>query len=142
MNRLHTLLAALLLVFSTSCSDNDAAISSSPSINFDYSIDDITGIWQTSEMLLDASQTWVYTSDDLYSVFSFDVRFNSDYSYSLTSITSTESGTYTASGSIISTYINGSLQGEYDIQSLNNDDMTITLVKGTVATDYKLNKRW
>lgn len=134
----------IILATLGSCSNNDAKVSSSNSVNFDYQLDDLVGIWESSEMLDDSTGEW-YTvdgSDNLYTIFSFKIRFNADYSYTLDGYISNESGTYTTSGSIVATYVDGELQSEYDIQSLDDDLMIITLVRGTDATDYSLTKRW
>ncbi len=143
-NSLRVLSAVIILSIVGSCSDNDAKVSSNSSVNFDYELEDLVGIWESSEMLDYYTDTWhaVDDTESLYSIFSFKIRFNADYSYSLDGYISNESGTFTASKSVVATYVGGELQAEYDIQSLEDDLMTITLVRGTDATGYRLTKRW
>ncbi len=141
---IKTIVCAALLFSLSSCNNVNDAATPNLSATFDYQIDEIVGIWESSLMLNDSTGEWhaVDGSDSNYSIFSFKIRFNDDYTYSLDGYISNESGTYTASKSVVATYVGGSLQAEYDISKLSSDQMELTLVRGTDATDYVLTKRW
>ncbi len=143
LNALKIVLLVALFPLTSSCNNDDSS-SNNVSYNFDYDLEDLVGIWESSEMLDDTSGEWLTVdgTDNLYTIFSFKIRFESNYSYTLDGYISNESGSYTLSNSIVATYADGSLTAEYDIKSLSNGQMELTLVRGTDASDYRLSKRW
>ncbi len=135
-------LVALSTQFSH-CS-KDASISNVQSQSFVYDMDDLYGIWNSSEIFDEESAQWCSIESGLsgYEMFSFSIRFKEDYTYLYDGYTYDEEGTYTTNGSIVTTYINSVLQAEYDIISLEDGEMSLTIIKGTKAVDYKLVNRW
>ncbi len=147
MNRLFSSLRVIVLVtfaaLCVGCSD-DASVSTSDNYTFDYQISDLIGIWETESVLDAASDTWYAVDGSVsgYSIFNFKMRFNSDYTYLLDGVVSNESGTYTTYGTLVTTYISGVQQAEYDILSLGNGSMELMLIRGTDVTTYRLVKSW
>ncbi len=137
---LKTLLIIAIFPLLTSCNRDEESSSRN---TFDYEFTDLVGIWTTSEIKDDATNTWYSVdSSTAYNLFSFSIRFYSDYTYLYNGTTTDESGSYTTYGSLITTYVNSTKQAEYDVKSLKDGEMEITLVRGTDATDYRLIKRW
>lgn len=125
--------ATLCLSFS-SCQKEDAW-------KFDYSKDTLcSGTWHGTAVYSGGS--WIDITSSYYSKFQFTIKFNTDGTYYGTGYFGNGSGTYTASGNTINTYVDGELYYYYVVKSMsgNNAELTMTSSKGS-SIDIRVQKK-
>lgn len=104
------LFTVMFLMFSGCSSDGD---------DFDYPMDTLYGSWEGVSINL--NEGWVNITEYPYTRFAFSIRFNSDGTYSGRGYFGNGSGTYTAKGKTIITYVNGKEYLRYEVKSLSNN---------------------
>ncbi len=137
MKRVLYLFAIVCSLMLTSCGD-DAEVTTTVS-SFKYDIDELYGIWETTDVYNSDNNEWeeITSNDNMYY---FRVRFYSNGTFELDGSVYLEAGSYTADGSIIKTYVNSTLTGEYNVTTMSGGEMSATKAFGTQIVDYKFER--
>ncbi len=137
MKQVLYLFAIVTSLLFTACGD-DAELTTTTS-TFKYDIDELYGIWETTDVYSSELEDWkdITSNNDMYY---FRVRFYPDGSFELDGSIYLEAGSYTADGSIIKTYVNSTLTGEYNVTSMSGGEMSATKAFGTQIVDYKFKR--
>lgn len=121
-----TLLAVITVGLSTvftSCSSDD------DENKFDYPMETVYGTWETSAVKL-KNGNWIDITSWLYASYRAKATFYSDGTYTGSGALGNGSGTYTAKGRTIVTYVNGKEYIRYDIDYISKDG---TEMQGTMS---------
>lgn len=126
------LLTAMFLTFSACSSDDD---------DFDYPMDTLYGSWEG--ISINVNGGWVNITEYPYTKFAFSIRFNSDGTYSGRGYFGNGSGTYTAKGKTIITYVNGKEYLRYEVRSLSNNiaELSMTVDGSGETLEVKAKKK-
>jgi len=108
LNMLTALMVAILSVGFASCSSDD------DDDDFNYPKESLYGTWKMSEVKM--SETGSYISWPMKAT---TATFNSDGTYSGSGYFGNGSGTYTAKGNTITTYVSGKVYIVYTVLSLS-----------------------
>lgn len=103
-----TLMAAVFSISITSCSKDD------DDNDFNYPKESLYGTWKISQVKM--SESGSYTNWPMKETIA---KFNADGSYSGSGYFGDGSGTYTAKGNTITTYVNGKVYIVYTVLSLS-----------------------
>lgn len=136
MKKLLTLLvaAATLCLSFSSCQKAD-------SWDFDYSQETLcNGTWHGTAVYSKGS--WIDITGIAFAKLQFTIKFNTDGSYYGTGYFGNGSGTYTASGKTINTYVDGQPYYTYTVKSMSGNDaeLTMTSSKGS-SLDIRVTKK-
>lgn len=121
LNMMIAMTVAILCVGFTSCSSDDDD-------DFEYSKEKLYGTWKMSEVKM--SENGSYIDWPLKTTYA---TFNTDGTYSGSGYFGTGSGTYTAKGNKITTYVSGQVYIVYTILSLSGS--TAELKMNTPGSD-------
>lgn len=126
------LLTAMFLTFS-SCSDDED--------DFDYPMEVLYGTWEGIAVNIDGS--WTDITEYPFTKFAFSIKFNSDGSYTGRGYFGNGSGTYTAKGKTIITYIDGKEYFRYEVKSLSGNiaELSMTAEGSGEAIGIKVEKK-
>ena len=108
---LSMMLIMASLVGFTSCSEEDDG--------FDYPLETLYGTWSGTDVYVDGK--WYDITSYWYSDLQFSITFYKNGNYYGKGYFGNGSGTYTASGNTIRTYVNGKPYYVYEVVSLSND---------------------
>ena len=113
------LFTAMFLTFSACSSDDD---------DFDYPMDTLYGSWEG--ISINVNGGWVNITEYPYTKFAFSISFNS-------------SGTYTAKGKTIITYVNNKEYLRYEVKSLSNNiaELSMTVDGSGETLEVKAKKK-
>ena len=127
------LLAVTGLVFMSCDKDDDD--------DFDYPMDTLYGSWEG--ISINVNGGWVNITEYPYTKFAFSIRFNSDGTYSGRGYFGNGSGTYTAKGKTIITYVNGKEYLRYEVRSLSNNiaELSMTVDGSGETLEVKAKKK-
>lgn len=120
------LIIASLVGFS-SCSKDDED-------GFDYPMETLYGTWEGTDVYIGGK--WYDITSYWYSDFQFSITFYNNGKYYGRGYFGNGSGTYTATGNTIKTYVNGEPYYEYEVISLNNDKAHLYM--GVKGSDEKI----
>ena len=109
---LSMMLIMASLVGFTSCSEEDDD-------GFDYPLETLYGTWSGTDVYVDGK--WYDITSYWYSDLQFSITFYQNGNYYGKGYFGNGSGTYTASGNTIRTYVNGKPYYVYEVISLSND---------------------
>ena len=138
------LFTAMFLTFSACSSDDET------------NYPDITGSWsKISEtpgeyissyregISINVNGGWVNITEYPYTKFAFSIKFNSDGTYSGRGYFGNGSGTYTAKGKTIITYVNGKEYLRYEVKSLSNNiaELSMTVDGSGETLEVKAMKK-
>lgn len=115
----------------SSCSDDDE--------KFDYPMESIYGKWEGTDIY--ANGKWVDVTGILSYKFGFSINFHEDGSYEGYGYFGNGSGTYTAKGKTIETFVNGKLYATYYIKSLTGNTAELTIDIDGEQIDLKVRKK-
>lgn len=116
----------------TSCSkDNDS--------NFNYSMEFLYGTWSGTSVQVNGG--WVNITEYPYTEFGFSIKFNPDGTYFGSGYFGNGSGTYSAKGNTITTYVGGEVYAKYEILSLSDKEVTATMTMETSSMNLKASKK-
>lgn len=126
------LFTAMFLTFSACSNDDD---------EFDYPMDTLYGTWEGISINIDGS--WTDITEYPFTKFAFSIKFNSDGTYIGKGYYGNGSGTYTAKGKTIITYVNGKEYLRYDIKSLTNNvaELSMTVDGSGESIIVKVKKK-
>ncbi len=126
------LLTAMFLTFSACSSEDD---------EFNYPMETLYGTWEGVE--IKTGGDWINITEYPYTKFAFSIRFNSDGSYVGRGYFGNGSGTYTAKGNTIITYVNGKEYLRYEVKTLRGNvaELTMTEEDSTGSIDIKARKK-
>lgn len=126
------LFTAMFLTFSACSNDED---------DFDYPMDTLYGTWEGIAMNHEGN--WVDITEYPYTKLAFTIKFNSDGTYTGKGYFGNGSGTYTAKGKTIITYVNGKEYLRYDIKSLTNNvaELSMTVDGSGESIIVKVRKK-
>lgn len=136
--KMKKVLLSVLLIASiitlTSCSKDDEA-------DFNYPMETLYGTWKGTDIKVDGS--WIDVTSWLYSKFAFSITFHSDGTYSGKGYFGNGSGTYTAKGKTIITYVNGKEYLRYEVKSLSNNiaELSMTVDGSGETLEVKVKKK-
>lgn len=108
---------------------------------FDYSMADLCGGTWTG-VAVKTQNKWVDITSYLYSDLQFSIRFYEDGSYYGAGYFGYGTGTYTASGKTIKTYVDGELYYTYTIISMDKDKAELTMSRGESSIDIRVKKKY
>lgn len=134
--KIFALLALICAFTFSSCSkDND-------NLSFNYPLETLYGTWDGVALRTDETG-WMDITKYPYTKFKFGIKFNSDKSYYGFGYFGDGSGTYTAIGKRITTYIDGKEYLYYEIKSLSSTEAEATMRKAGSNSyiEMKLVKR-
>ena len=115
----------------SSCSDDDS--------KFDYPMDTLCGTWEVTD--IKANGTWYDITQYPYTKFAMSISFKDDGSYYGKGYLGNGSGTYTAEGKTIITYISGKEFVRYTVKSLSKNDAELTMTADDESIDIKAHKK-
>lgn len=118
LSMMTTLMVAILSVGFASCSKDDDAD------DFNYPKETLYGTWKMSEVKM--SETGSYVSWPMQAT---SATFNSDGTYSGRGYFGNGSGTYTAKGNTITTYVEGQVYLVYTVLSLTGSTAELKMTK-------------
>ena len=126
------LLTAMFLTFSACSSEDD---------EFNYPMETLYGTWEGVE--IKTGGDWINITEYPYTKFAFSIWFNSDGSYVGRGYFGNGSGTYTAKGNTIITYVNGKEYLRYEVKTLRGNvaELTMTEEDSTGSIDIKARKK-
>ena len=119
------IMASILCFSSCSKDDNDG---------FNYPMETLYGTWEGTHIY--ANGKWYDITGWMYSDMQFSITFYNDGRYYGKGYFGTGSGTYTASGYTIRTYVNGKSFYTYEVISLDNEKAHLYM--GVDGSDTKL----
>lgn len=119
--KIFTLLALIGALIFTSCSKDDNEL------NFDYPLETLYGTWDGIAIKITTESNWMDITKYPYTKFEFGIKFNKDNTYYGFGYFGNGSGTYTAIGKRITTYIDGEEYLFYDIKSLTGTTAEATM---------------
>ena len=125
------LVFAAVVSFS-SCSDDDES-------KFDYPMDTLYGTWEVTEIM--AGGTWYDVTKYPYDKFAMSISFKSDGTYYGSGYLGNGSGTYTAEGKTIVTYVSGEEYVRYTVKSLTSNTAELSMLMGEGSIDVKARKK-
>lgn len=128
-----TLLFTAMFLTLSSCSKDDD--------DFDYPMDTLYGTWEGISINIDGS--WTDITEYPFTKFAFSIKFNSDGTYTGKGYFGNGSGTYTAKGKTIITYVDGKEYLRYDIKSLTNNvaELSMTVEGSGESLIVKVRKK-
>lgn len=126
------LLTAMFLTFSSCSNDDDD--------EFDFPMETLYGTWEGTSINIDGS--WTDITQYPFTEFSFSIKFNSDGTYTGRGYFGNGSGTYTAKGKTIITYVNGKEYFRYEVKSLSGNiaELSMTVDGSKDVIDIKVRK--
>lgn len=124
------LLATIAIIF-PSCSDDEDAPDAGIREN-------IVGTWVATSVKFEDSN-WIDITN--MPSLSLSITFNSDGSYYGRGALGNGGGTYTISGNVIKTYVNGELYGTYVVKSLSDNQAELSLSMDGSTMDIRATKR-
>lgn len=135
--KIFALLALICAFTFTSCSKDD------DNSSFDYSLETLYGTWDGIAIKTTTESNWMDITKYPYTKFEFGIKFNKDNTYYGFGYFGNGSGTYTAIGKRITTYIDGEEYLYYDVRLLSSTEAEATMrKKGSDSyIDIKLRKR-
>lgn len=127
------LLTAMFLTFSSCSNDDDD--------EFDFPMETLYGTWEGTSINTDGS--WTDITEYPFTSFAFSIKFNSDGTYTGRGYFGNGSGTYTAKGKTIITYVNGKEYFRYEVKSLSGNiaELSMTVDGSKDAIDIKVRKK-
>lgn len=127
------LLTAIFLTFSSCSNDDDD--------EFDFPMETLYGTWEGISINTDGS--WTDITQYPFTEFAFSIKFNSDGTYTGRGYFGNGSGTYTAKGKTIITYVNGKEYFRYEVKSLSGNiaELSMTVDGSKDAIDIKVRKK-
>lgn len=125
------LLTAMFLTFSACSSDDD----------FDYPKDALYGSWEG--VSINVNGDWMDITKYPYTKFAFSINFSSDGTFSGRGYFGNGSGSYTAKGKTIITYVNGKEYLRYEVKSLSNNiaELSMTVEGSGETLEVKAKKK-
>lgn len=124
------LLFLTTLICFSSCSDDD---------EFDYPMETLYGEWEGTDMYVDGE--WIDVTGILSYRFGFSIKFYEDGTYKASGYFGSGTGTYTAKGKTIETYVNGKHLLTFHIKSLTANTAEATMDADGETIDLKLRKK-
>jgi hypothetical protein len=125
------LLSMMLIMASfvcfTACSDDEEE-------GFNYPMETLYGTWEGTDVY--ANGKWYDITSWVFSDMQFSITFYSDGTYYGRGYFGNGSGTYSASGNTIRTYVNGKPYYQYEVKSLTNDKAHLSM--GVEGSSEKL----
>ncbi len=118
-SKLLTLFALFCVLFSN-CTKGERK-------EFDYPIETLFGTWDGVAIKVDSCGEWLDMGDCSSAVLEFGIEFYEDESYYGFSSYGNSSGTYTAEGQRITTYVDGDEFLHYDIVSFSGDRAEVVM---------------
>lgn len=116
-NLMTLMMVAVLSVGVSSCSKDDDD-------DFNYSKESLYGTWKISQVKMSESGSYVS-----WPMKATTATFNSDGTYSGSGYFGNGSGTYTAKGNTITTYVSGNVYIVYTVLSLNGSTAELKMTK-------------
>ncbi len=135
MKKILLLMTAFAALIFTGCS-NDEGDSS-----FKYGMDNLYGTWECIAANIEGN--WIDITKYPYTELGFSATFKPDGTYYGRGYFGTGSGTYTAFGDMIYTYVDGVEYYRYRVKSLANNIAEITMISPTDGSslDIKMQKQ-
>lgn len=124
-------MALLPMLILSSCSNDDD--------DFDYPMDAIYGTWDVTDIKVEGK--WYDITTYPYTKYAMSISFKSDGSYYGKGYFGNGSGTYTAKGKTIITYINGKEFAVYTVKSLSDKNAELTMTIDGEVIDIKAVKK-
>lgn len=93
--------------------------------SFDYPMEYIYGTWNGTEVHTDSG--WINITSSYYERFHFSISFFSDGSYKGSGAFGNGTGTYTAKGSTITTFVDGKEFYKYDVISCDGENAELRM---------------
>ncbi|MFI3260017.1 MAG: hypothetical protein R3Y16_07990 [Rikenellaceae bacterium] len=115
--KLTLFLAILSIALLSGCSKDDDS--------FNYSMETLYGTWEGTEIY--SGDDWVNITSWVYSKYQFGIKFYVDGTYYGYGYFGTGSGTYTATGNKIITYVSGEKYLTYTIESLTSSSAQLIM---------------
>ena len=134
MKKTLLLLFAVLSLALVSCSDDDDKDS-----KFAYPLENLYGTWDVTE-IYDGSG-WVNITHPYFQKYAMSISFKSDGSYYGKGYLGNGSGTYTAEGKTIITYVDGKEYLRYEVKSLSGNEAELSMMAGDSSMDVKAKKK-
>lgn len=130
MKKILFFMALLPMLILSSCSNDD---------DFDYPMDAIYGTWDVTDIKVEGK--WYDITTYPYTKYAMSISFKSDGSYYGKGYFGNGSGTYTAKGKTIITYINGKEFAVYTVKSLSDKNAELTMTIDDEVIDIKAVKK-
>lgn len=131
MKKILFFMALLPMLILSSCSNDDD--------DFDYPMDAIYGTWDVTDIKVEGK--WYDITTYPYTKYAMSISFKSDGSYYGKGYFGNGSGTYTAKGKTIITYINGKEFAVYTVKSLSDKNAELTMTIDGEVIDIKAVKK-
>ena len=128
---LGVLIALCTILSFASCSKED---------DFDYPMTQIYGHWKATELYVDGK--WYDITKYPYTKFAMSITFYKNGNYFGYGYFGTGSGTYKASGNIITTYVDGKEYITYIVNVLSGKNGDLTLKIGSETLRMKVEKQY
>lgn len=130
MKKILFFMALLPMLILSSCSNDD---------DFDYPMDAIYGTWDVTDIKVEGK--WYDITTYPYTKYAMSISFKSDGSYYGKGYFGNGSGTYTAKGKTIITYIDGKEFAVYTVKSLSDKNAELTMTIDDEVIDIKAVKK-
>lgn len=135
--KIFALLALICAFTFLGCSKDD------DNSDFDYPLENLYGTWYGVAIRTSSSSDWMDITKDPYTRFEFGIKFNRDNTYYGFGYFGNGSGTYTAIGKRITTYVDGKEYLYYEIKQLSSTTSEATMRESGSDSyiDMRLEKR-